>query len=374
MAVIQYTLLFQIECLHGYFGGGPCRSLNLTPTEDCRQLLARHQMLFRPGTGCGAVYRPRQSPDLLTQFDEIGAFTFALTSNDPALDIYTDMDAVNFNPGESLFHFDNRSDFAGEVAGQPRRLLHTPGKPFAEAVVSVRPKLFSVAAPGKPAVGSLRITEPVGNQTIWQAPIPAKAAPVPVDLRGIPEGLYLLDIAGQAARQFYLSDQLPSRRWGVISIYPGGSRQAGSLPEHCRVIDSDGTPRPVTFTLALESRKTIWRYYVIPSTEEQNFAQYEVFSATKKATGQSGWEGELHFDLLPATVPVDSRSAWVFESKSPLPFMLSPASTFSLSLRPSKNGKMGQRAIRLPYAQPRSLVRKEGSEQKHMCSEIFVYV
>jgi len=268
------------------------------------------------------------------------------------------MDAGNFDPSKSLFHFDNRSDFAGEILGQPRRLLHAPGKPFAEAVVPVRPKIFSVAALNKAAGGSLRITEPVGNQTIWQAPIPPKAAPVPVDLRGVPEGLYLLHTAGDDPQRFYLSDQLPSRRWGAISIYAGGSRQASNLPEHCRIIDSNGAPRPVTFTLALESRKTIWRYYVIPSAEEQNFAQYEVFSTIKKTTAQSGWESEIHFDLLPATVPVDGRTAWVFESQSPLPLLVSPAGTFSLSLRPNKNGKMGQRAIRLPYAQPRSLVPK----------------
>lgn len=309
--MVQYTALFRIECLHEYFGGGPCPSLALAPTEDCRQMLARYQMLFRPSVGGGVVYGPRQSPpDVFKQFDETAPFTFTLASTDPGLNSYTDVDLNNIDISKTVFHFDNRKDYAGEAFGQPRQLLHPPGKPFAGGV------------------------------------IPEESA---------------------------------ARRWGLVSIYAGGIDPAQQLPEDCRVIDQDGTIHPRTFTIALGSRKTFWRYYIIPSAEKQDFGHYELITSSRKAPAAGNAESETPFALLPGTTPVDGRNAWVFESKTQLPFLLSPADAFSVSLRPSKNGKLGQRAIRLPYAQPTSVGFKPNPEadQKttpEMCSEIFVYV
>jgi hypothetical protein len=376
MAGMQYAVLFRIECLHAYFGGGPCRGMTLTPTDDCRRMLARYQMLFRSEAGGGSVYCTKQSPpDLLKQFDEIAAFTFALTSTDPILNNYTDCDLSQLDPTGSIFHFDNRADYAKETFGQLRHLLHQPGKPFAEPPVPVRTKISSVAPVDATGGGDFKIIEPLTNQIVCQATFPPRGEPAQADLRKFAEGMYLLQVNDKPPKRFYLSDQSAVRNWGVISIYAGGSRQATHLPDNCRALDSNGVTDPKTFTLALETRKTIWRYYIIPSAGQQNFSQYELAGTSKKAPGSStASENEFQFALLPETTPVDGRTAWVFESKAALPFLSSPANAFSLSLRPNKNGKTGQRAIRLPYAQPSSLAARPGVEPREMCSEVFVYV
>jgi hypothetical protein len=372
---MQYTELFRIQCLHGYFGGGPCRSLVLAPTQDCQQMLGRYQMLFRAAVGGGVVYGPRQSPpDLLKQFDETAPFTFTLTSSDAALNNYTDVDLSHIDIRESIFHFDNRGDHSIQALGESRQLLHPPDNPFAQGAILVRPKLSSFEPSPSTTGGDLKITEPLGSQPIWQAPVPEPGKPVQLDLHRFPEGLYSLQTKNGPPQQFLLTDELALRRWGVISIYAGGSRQSSHLLEKCRVIDGDGIIHPKIFTLALESRKTFWRYYIIPAAEKQDLGHYELVGASKKTPGSSSSENEIPFTLLPGTTPVDGRTAWVFESKSPLPFLLSPTNAFSLSLRPNKNGKLGQRAIRLPYAQPTSVAAKEGTEPRRLCSEIFVYV
>jgi hypothetical protein len=375
MTAPQYTVLFRVECLHGYFGGDTCRSLTLTPTEDCRRLLARYRMLFRSATGSCAVYCLKESPpDLLKQFDETSAFTFALTSTDPALNNYTDIDLGKLDPAETVFHFDNRTDYAKEEFGQLRQLLYQPGISLAEAALPVRAKVSTIASPAAGA-RDFKIIEPLGNQILRQGTFPPQGASALLDLRNVREGLYILQIDSTPPQLFYLTDQLAVRRWGVISIYPGGSRQAGQLPDNCRVLDSDGVPSPKTFTLALETRKTVWRYYIIPSAGQQNFSQYQLASTTKKTPGpDAGLESEFQFALLPATSVIDGRTAWVFESTAALPFLQTPANAFSLNLRPNKNGKAGQRTIRLPYAQPVSMVRHQGSGSGSMRSEIFVYV
>jgi hypothetical protein len=371
MAAMQYTLLFRIECLHGYFGGGPCRGLTLAPTEDCRQMLARYQMLFRPDNGGGAVYYPSRSPlDLLNQFDETEAFTFALTSTDPALANYTEVNPRKAHPVETIFYFDNRLDHNGGSSDQTCR-LNTLGAPLERAAVPVRGKLLSVV---NTQAGQVSVAEPLDGRIVAQGPLVAKR-PVQLDLRKQPEGLYLRRINGKPPRRFYLSDQPPVRRWGVIAIYPGGSRQAAHLPKSCTVIGGEGEVHPRTFVLALESRKTIWRYYIIPSADKQDFSHYEVVSIIKRTPGtNSVAENEIPFTLLPETRMVHGRAAWVFESQSPMPLMFSPANVFSLSLRPNQNGRPAQRTVRLPYAQPASLAVRQDVNPQQMCSEIFVYV
>ena len=369
MAAMEYTLLFRIECLHGYFGGGPCRSLDVSPTEDCRQIMDRYRMLFRSQVGGGIVYGPKESPpDLLKQFDEIAPLTFSLTSNDPALGNYTQVNPRKADPRETIFYFDNRVDYAQGNSGQPCQLYGH--KPLAQAAIPIRQKMCTITSL-RP--GDLTITEPLSGETLQQGTLAAKR-PLQLDLRKLPEGLYQRQIANKPPRRFYLTNQLPSRRWGVISIYAGGIRQVDGLPENCQVIERDGTVHPRIFVLSLEDRKTIWRYYIIPSDDKQDFSHFEVARTIKKGpVTTAAVENEALF-AFKETVPIDGRTAWVFESNSPLPLLLCPTNAFSLTLRANKNGKSGQSAIRLPYPQPASLTMKQGTPPGQMCSEIFVYV
>jgi hypothetical protein len=370
---MQYAVLFRVECLHDYFGGSPCRGIALAPTDDCRRLMARYQMLFRGVPGGGVVYGPQQSPpDLLKQFDETAAFTFTLTNSDPAFENYTDMSAGKLALSDSIFQFDNRQDYPNSTSGPSRQLLHQPGNAFARAAVAVRTRVSQIPPPAAAGSKELRVLDPLGRGVVWQGTFPPQGAPAQLDLRSFPEGLYVLQVDDGPPQPFYLTDELAVRRWGVISIYAGGIRQASRLPEQCRVIDDDGATHPKTFILALNSRKTTWRYYVIPASEEQSLGEYQLASTSKKLPDGVS-ENDLAFARLDETTSIDGRPAWVFESRKAIPFLFSPATAFSLSLRPNKNGNSGQRTIRLPYAQPTSLT-KDGAKPGELCSEIFVYL
>ena len=375
MGIMQYEVLFRVECLHEYFGGA-CRSLHLSPTEDCRQMLDRYRMLFQSTREGGAVYCLKQSPpDLLRRFDEAAAFTFALTSSDPALDNYTDLDGNRADPTENIYYFDNTVDHQSEALGKQRRLLHPYGKPLGNAALPVRPKLFGFTPTSKLEEGHLRVLEPLSRQVVWQCPYQRKNAPVRLDLRRVPEGRYSLYLNDESLISFFLTDRTPSRLWGAVSIYAGGPQEAGHLPENCRVIDGAGVVQSKTFSLALTSRKTFWRYYIIDSGGKQDFSHYELTAESSKLPSQGrAADNAVSFSLMPEAAPVHGHPTWVFESKAPLPLLLSPGDELSLSLRPGKNGRKRERAIRLPYAQPGSMVIKEGTEPRQFCSEIFVYV
>jgi hypothetical protein len=366
-----YAPLFRIECLHEY-SGGPCRSLELSPTADCRALMARYRMIFRGFTGGAEVYPPAHSAvEALRQFDESSPFTFKLRAMDAALHSYTEFgDAGRSAPARSLFYFDNAANYEGEVFGNPRQLLHAPAAPFAGAAVPVRPKIFSV--PQADGGSKVQVIEPLTKQALWQGAIEHPDAPLLVDLRRLPERLYILQQEKKDPERFYLSDLPPAQQWGAISIYAGGLRQAAALPENCSVLDSAGTARPRTFTLALKSRRTIWRYYLIDSAGKQDFSSHELSGTLRNPTGENGaTDSSIVFVRQTQTVPIDGRTAWVFESQNPLPLLQSPGAEFSLALRSNGNGK---RAIRLPFAQPGSFVFIDRPQPGSLCSEVFVYV
>jgi hypothetical protein len=376
MTVVRYTELFRIECLHGYFGGAACGSLVLSPAEDCRALMERYRMLFRGSAGGGVVYAPVQSPpDLLQGFDEWLPFTFRLSDTGADLNSYTDLaSAESAAPAETLFHFDNSADQQAEVFGSRRQLLHPAGSPFSGAAITVQPKRFRYTLPPSASKGILHVLEPFTGQILWERPVQDSRSPFFLDLRQLPEGRYILAMEKQELLKFYLSDRPAAQQWGAISIYVGGSRQALALSANCRVVDGDGMVTPKTFTLALESQKTIWRYYVIDPSGKQDFGKYELTATLRKSMAAEADAADLRFSRLPDTVPIDGRTAWVFESQAPLPLLQSPYTEFSLTLRPNGNGKRGDRAIHLPYAQAGSLVFKKSEGARQFCSEIFVYL
>jgi len=365
-----YTPLFRIECLHEY-SGVPCRSLELSPTEECRALLARYRMIFRGFTGGAEVYPPAQSAaEVLRQFDESSPFTFRLRATEAALHSYTEFgDAGRSAPGRSLFYFDNAAYHQGEIFGSTRQLLHAPDAPFAGAAVPVRPKIFSVAQGD--GGSNIQVIEPLTKQALWQGAIQHPDAPLLIDLRRLPEGLYILQQEKKDPEKFYLSDLPPAQQWGAIAIYAGGIRQA-ALPKNCSVLDSAGAVSSRTFTLALKSRRTIWRYYIIDPAGKQDFSSHELSGTLRNPTGENGAaDSNIVFVRQKQTVPIDNRTAWVFESQDPLPLLQAPGAEFSLALRPSGNGK---RAIRLPFAQPGSFVFIDRPQPGSLCSEVFVYV
>jgi hypothetical protein len=376
MTVVRYIELFRIECLHGYLGGAACRSLVLSPTDGCHALMERYRMLFRGSAGGGVVYAPVQSPpDLLQGFDEWLPFTFMLSNTEATLNSYTDLGSEeSAAPAESLFYFDNSADQQAEVFSRRRQLLHPAGSPFTGAAITVQPKLFRFMLPSNASKGVLHVLEPFTGQTMWESPVQNSEGSFLLNLQQLPEGRYTLALENQELLKFYLSDRPATQQWGAISIYAGGSRQT-PLPANCQMLNAAGTVTPKTFTLILESRKTIWRYYVIDPAGRQDFGKYELTATLRKSTPAEADEATgLRFNRLPDTVPINGHTAWVFESQSPLPLLQSPSTEFSLTLRPNENGKRWSRAIRLPYAQAGPLVLKKGQGLRQLCSEVFVYV
>ena len=108
-----------------------------------------------------------------------------------------------------------------------------------------------------------------------------------IDLRAQPPGRYTLVVDGAAVLDFYLGEAPVKKLWAVVEIFAGGANQVQHIPEACQAIDAAGhayTPTR-TFTIALDSSRTFWRYYIFD--REQGGApdgEYEIVDKSRGGT------------------------------------------------------------------------------------------
>ncbi len=391
MGALGYTLLFRIVCRHTYFSDERAQVLSVQPTPACQALLKRYQLLFRPFVGGGAVYYNEGTPlaqNTLAQFNERLPFSFMLLNHDPYLIHYTDLDLTRAgDPAATIFQFDNAADFPAastiedEGVVRQTQTLHPLGAPFNQRPLPIwsRHSLYSPPAASLSASAFLTVREKLTQQIVWQETLSQTSSKISLNLSSLPEGCYFLQIDQQTIEHFYLSDIPPVQQWGRVDIYAGGAYQASYLPQACAVLDERSQPAVKTFTLMLNNRKTIWRYYLLHGmAEEQKFINYEMVALPKQgslfektlATDQSQ---EIRFTRLPTPEQVNDQLAWVFESDQALPLWQTPAEQLTVLLRPERNKTRNGRTFTLPYPTPNA-VKLDGSTPRQVYSEIFVYL
>ena len=129
---IKYVELFSIRCLHDYFADHICKALSLRPTVECSRLLERYKCLFRPTADGGAVYCSEVAQgNSLQGYQEARPFSFTLTSGDPLLDIYTDMEVsdAGIPRAERCYYFSNLNRYVDEFGGKSDYCCIPRGRP-----------------------------------------------------------------------------------------------------------------------------------------------------------------------------------------------------------------------------------------------------
>ena len=357
---ISYKPLFSIECLHGYFADGVCRTLTLSPTAAGARSCERHHLRLRSTPGGGTVYYEESASNLLRLGAEASPLAFALTSIDPLFEIYTEGGGSgNAAPAATVHYFSNGEVHFADVSGRRRTLLHPPGQAFAEPPLMMRTRHFTYRFDQPVRAVPLEVLN-AGGQLIWQTRTPdIEVRDWPLDLRGQPDGRYRLVVAGRPSGDFYLSDEPLARQWGVVEVFTK---------------DLDHVP---TFTISLASRGTVWRYYIFDQPfGPSSYSGYDVVGVRKRSGGADGSSnGDIRFTKRPETVTVNGRQAFVFESRQTLPLVEVPnEDDYLFSFRPNGGSERGGPAVRLPFAQPMATKLDAAPDGARMVSEIFVYL
>ncbi len=224
-----------------------------------------------------------------------------------------------------------------------------------------------------PASATLELFDLLGN-SVWKGHSPPAAMTrLPLNLTGVPEGHYRLQINGADQPPFYLCAQTAPAPWAIIEIFPGGPAMP-SLPAPCRMVGDDGgTILPLAFALSIPPGKSVWRYYIVStSSADRSYEGFAIAGGPPRGVKPNG-TAPITFSP-PTRQELNGLDAWVFESDGPLPLYEYPADHYSVTL--SKAGKPGgSPPAALPFAQAEtSRLGKTMKNQTQNLSEIFVYL
>lgn len=384
--IAAYSELFRIDCLHGYFADGRCRSLALAPTAECARLLDRCGCIFRATVGGGTVYS--SSPRLLGLFNETAPFAFDLISVGSELASYTEIaPAQTAMPGAAVYYFSNLQDYGAAAAGAVAagsQWLHPPDDPFKGGPLPVKPAQFTYACVKPVSAAQARVLDALGRE-VRSFATPAQATAVlSLDLTGLPPGRYRLKLDGADDYDFYLSGSANPRRWGVVEIFAGGPAMP-SIPQPCRVLkDGAALNPPAAFVISLPPRASRWRYYIVSqSPADRAYADFTIAGSlrngavrngsVRNGNGAASAKAAPPMSFLPAVSrQFNGQAAWVFESTTPIPLYEYPSDHYEFSLLAA--GRSGG-GVSLPYANAATtrLERAAGGDPQPW-SEIYVYL
>ena len=369
---VTYRKWFTITCLHDYFADGQCRALVLRPTHECRQRLARYKCMFRQTEAGGAVYYADSGDGTrLLDYQESRPLAFELASNDPLLETYTDTElaAGHVSPAQSCYYFNNIARNANTGGDTEYQLLHPPGAALAHGPILVKPDYFAYtfAAPLREAV--LNVVDMAHRQKVRETRTPKEpTSSWNLNLSGAPRGRYTLNVDGQSALEFYLSNQPAVDYWGIVEIFPGGFGMTDLIPADCRLIDARGAPQRKDFAVAMSARKSIWRYHIVnDSPNHNNYDNYTVVGSCKDSSRRR----DIPFARVQSH-PSLAANELLFESREILPLRQEPSREHVFSFKPAGRGTSV--GLKLPYALARNTRLDIGSGSPQMCSDIFVYL
>lgn len=377
----SYRELFRIRIRHGYFANRRCPSLALSPTPACARMLDRYRCLFRVDADGAAVYCAEENgQSLIDTFDETTPFSFTIGNTDHALEAFTEMPSLQTGaPDESTYYFSNAAEHMETIDGEKRLLLHPPGSAFEGSALPVRKaqfvydfsqplrdpalQLFDVFDREVPKVwetGSARLTQS------------GKTSAFALNLSRLAPGRYRLKTNSEDPYDFYLGTTAAPRHWGVVEIFAGGSALASTLPALCQVRPVNGIfCAGQSFTISMEARKSIWRYYIISqSPADRTYQSYQIVAGPPRG-GRATGSPAVGF-VPRGQEKVGGKDAWVFESEAPIPLSEIPGDRNEYMLRPAGKTSGG---VSLPYARTDNTRLENGPKgEVRMCSEIYVYL
>ncbi|UGQ48184.1 hypothetical protein [Massilia endophytica] len=353
------TALFSIQCVHPYFGTGPCTVLSLAPTSSCQGLMQQYGLVFRPTPGGGTMYY--SDAQLAGTYASLQPLDFIVSNSDPALINYSAIDQSSLSDtpdaklllADSIFYADNLASASGAMMPA-----------FADSALALRPAAFPLALAAPASSATIDLVDPL-RQVRWSQLTPqAPQSTLDIALNQLPAGRYQLQLNGASQLDFYLLAQPTARRFGMLAVYPGGPLQAPLMGQGCPAIAADGHLSCPQYTFTLAPRATVWRYHLFSNT-------LQLGAWSVQATAAQGGSAPAFV----CTNPDSGTAPWIFESQQPIALAAVPASyriALSKPPAPGRSGRGGQK-IMLPYARGASLVQP-AADPLGGFSDIYVYL
>ncbi|WDE02898.1 hypothetical protein SG34_015755 [Thalassomonas viridans] len=271
-----YRTLFAIEFFHEFYKKADNsyshrdEDFNIIPTQDCETALKNQGLLFRrvPG-GFIVLYKsdPNNSAKPLIPLTDTSQFRFLLTAKSPNLVYYSDLPLAGER--SAIYYLHNRQSNIQDIDGTDELLLvQDTNTPYLSALdqTRLRAAQFSYQFSRESDTARLTIADrqlmPVYSQLLNKLDPDVNAGQrefsAQPDLTLLPPDLYTLAIDGEIQETFYLDSQAFRRQpFGLIDIFSNGD-----VPEAYRFIDDSGQVTAKTYSVRINNRATIWRYFI----------------------------------------------------------------------------------------------------------------
>ncbi len=349
---MRYRRLCDVKVTHDFYGTSEIAGFRIWPTSDCKNTLARQQILFRQeDDGFSLLYPSRtDSVEPIPSLADPISFSFHLKA-DPLWLLITDLPRDK----PSFYLLTNLID--NSVNGDPYLGNPTATDTVGEADrLTCFPDCFPIQVPQPSHDHDLRILDILGQEA-YAASTEASAGPIKLspDLTEWTPGKFRFLADDEEFLAFYASSEAVGlNTLGIIELHDGSH-----VPRDNRLIGDDNTPLAPTFHLRFGRRATTWRFFVVPRSEPD--ISQESISVVDANSVYTFSNGER------STAP-GGESALVFASTAPIP--LQSAGITDLRLRKTINGNTTTLIANLPN--PRLDAIQQESAQ--FFSDVYVYV
>lgn len=347
----QYKPFMSVGVLHDYYVKNLKRDLMFVPSHETVKEIGRMGFLLKNvDKGMTVSYDTSEADKLvklIEKRDDI-EFTFFLVSSNGFFVNFTDMSAESVG---SIFQF-HGSNAVKKEAGEFS--LHKSDTASKADVLSIRNADFYFDTQGKKTKIGLKS----GDGTIVLEEEVEGVEKYIVPLSKFSQGSYTLMVNGKEAERFAYVNQSFGRKQVVAMVTI--SLTGALKKEVINTLDKGEMLSEKSYSVRFGSRSTYWKYFFVSKYKLQ-------LEKSSIVTNDS----KIQFDG-PQKVPLSNgETAYMFQSKAPLP--LKEMSSFNFKL--SKDKSNGEAFLnRLPVPSPDSIKPESRDESAKIYSELIVYV
>jgi hypothetical protein len=345
MIWFKYTLLFDVEVLHDFYASGRSADFLFQPTESCKAVLKRHNLVFRSkDTGFdifSQVDLHKEGLKMKTPLKDNEKFTFLMKLKNP---FFVNFSELSLEPGSgSIYFFNNRTNNIKN--GQPLLVSDKTSKSVTDAdILKMTGRYYRIdlADNSNKVTGEIRSLDS-GQRIEAEGSGKKGLFNFNIDTKPLPEGRAEFRLHDSIKDQFYLAhSSVKEDFFGIVEIF-----YEKGMPAAYRFMQADSAITPRHYGIRFKSRATIWRY-ILNKKGKDDFP--ETISIGKKITPA------IHFtrDVNPGP------DRMVFFSDAPLKFSQKPVTGIRL-VNSEADGEEKVVIANLPNPSA-SLIKKEGDK------------
>lgn len=348
MRLFKYKKLLKIKVMHNYFTLKTCKGLIFQPTERSLAVMSKQNLRFRETKEGFEIFGETGDDDsMVKSISGMEKLVFFILSDNPQFTNFSDLD-LNQKPRQ-IYYFNNLAANKTTVFGLPGNvlLMHTNDKVTNDHLVNVVPDSYRFDMTGTGPEKTAKIISIDNSSEVISKDFSSVNNNYPCQfiLMDLDYGRYKLQFDGLDLDTFYYGQGLLGRKiFGIIEIF---STAAGEY----KFFTSGNKPQPREYVIAIDNRKTLWRYLV------------------QSRNGIALPDPEIKQASVPWNFNRISSSEFI--SAVPMPLQEAPIKEIQLKSDKNDNGSVVVKDLPNPGTE---LIKPDPVDPTKVYSDVYVYI